>query len=750
MFNRSSGAAVLMLCLVLPAGSALAGPMLVRVAARDYQEIYSHIQFKGTSIEIAGARPGQSYDLLLNRADFGAVQASGLGVTVIHDDMGTVKDEAGQEGMYRSFDEMKTVFRNLASTYPTICRLESIGPTYQGRYLLGLKISDNPTVDEDEPEVLLEAQHHAREWATPEAARYFADTLIRNYAGNSTFRNFVDNHELWVFPTVNADGYVYDYPGQQYWRKNRQPFSSATGCDPNRDYNGACNGNRMDDWGALVSGSRSSHQPGDETFFGAKGAWGFEITALSEFFKTRTFLADVTLHSYSELVLWPFGSGSVTPDNAYYSNLGQRIAAQMSALGGGTYTPEQSNSLYPTAGGSCDWMYGWAHWIGGFPCMSFTFELGTDFYQPTGDLDAIQRECFDGLFYLFSRADSIQLALEGAVPRPFVGAMDSSNTGNYIVHWTPVRPTQNHPDKWELEELSGLTVVEDNMESGLSKWNVQGATQSSTQKHGGTYSASLGNGNNISNYISSKDPYPVKPGDSLKYWIWYNIESNYDVTVAEVSLEGREWCQLHDRFSGNSSGWQRKAFSLAPWVGKSVFIRFRYMTDDGTTGSGVYIDDVSPVPTFGTRNVISNNITDTLYSVTGKAVGTYYYRVRGHNTAWNWGDQGPLEDIVVTGSGVAENPAPGIVTSIFNVGPNPVTRGTLVSYALERPGVATLDVYDATGRRVRILASGTHKAGSYTATWDSRDAGGRDVPAGIYYVRLSADNTSTAPLAVVR
>jgi hypothetical protein len=749
MNHRLSGTALL-LSLALLVGSVTAGQMLVRVNARDYQELYSHITFKGTSIEIAGAKPGQSYDLLFDRSDFGTVQASGLAVTVIHDDFETVKGEAGQDGQYRSFDEMKVIFRGLATTYPSICKLESIGPSYEGRWLLGLKISDNPTIDEDEPEVLVEAQHHAREWATPEAARHFADTLLSNYSSNSTFRDFVDNHEIWVFPTINADGFVYDYPGQQYWRKNRQPFSGATGCDLNRDYNGACNGNRMDDWGSLVSGSRTSHMPDDETFFGAKGAWGVEVNALSEFFKTRTFLADVTLHSYSELVLWPYGSGSITPDNAYISNLGQRVAAQMSALGGGTYTPQQSNALYPTAGGSCDWMYGWAHYMGGFPCMSYTFEIGTDFYQPTGNLDAIEREVFDGLFYLFSRADSIAIALEGAVPRPLVAPMDSSPSGDFRVHWTPIRPEHNHPDNWELEELSGLSVVEDNMESGLAKWNVQGATVSTTQKHSGTSSISLGNGNNISNYCVTRDPYPVQAGDSLKYWIWYNIENDYDVTVAEVSLEGRDWYQLHDRYTGNSGAWVRKAFSLARWVGKSVFIRFRYMTDDGTTGSGVYVDDVWPVPAFAARTVISNSIADTLYDVSGKTPGTYYYRVRGHNVAWNWGDQGPVEDITVTGSGVAQEPTGKLVTSVFSVGPNPVHGRTVVSYALERGGSFTLDVYDATGRQVRNLAGGAQKPGTYTAAWDSRDASGRFVPAGVYYCRLVADATSSARLTVVR
>jgi carboxypeptidase T len=747
MVHRLS-VATLLLSVVLLLGSVSAGPMLVRVDARDYQELYSHVTFKGTSIEIAGAKPGQSYDLLLDRADYGSLQASGLTVTVIHDDIETMRGEAAQDGSYHNYDALVTMMRGWASTYPSICKLESIGPTYQNNWLYGVKIASIEAAGK--PECLELGVVHAREWAGVEAVRHLCDTLIRFYGSNSDFQSFIDNHQLYVFMVTNVDGYIYDRQNQNQWRKDRQPFGSDIGTDPNRDFNGSCMGSRFDEWGSLGAGTRSSHDPGDETFMGARGAYAMEIQAVCDWFKQHTVVACISMHTYSELVLWPFGTGTQAPDNAYLSSLATRIASRMGSLYGGTYTPEQSNYLYPTNGGSDDWFYGWAHTVGGFPCMSFTTELGTEFYEPTGNLDSIQNASFRGDYYLFKQSDSIIHDLEGMVPRPILAVMDSSSSGSFTIHWTPIRPDQNHPDKWELEELYGLSVVEDNMESGLSKWNTQGATQSTTQKHGGTYSVSFGNGNNIVNYISTKDPYPVQAGDSLKYWIWYNIENNYDVTVAEVSLEGKEWIQLHNRFTGNSSGWVRKAFSLAPWVGKSVFIRFRYMTDDGTTGSGVYVDDVWPVPNFSTHTVVSNNITDTLYSVSGRTVGTYCYRVRGHNAAWNWSDQGPLEDIVVTGSGVAQEPTGKLVTSIFKVGPNPVLNGAQVSYALERAGAASLDVYDATGRQVQSLASGMHKAGSYAAAWDTKDMTGRPVPAGVYYVRLSADVTSTARLTVVR
>ncbi len=718
---------------------ASAGQVVVRVYAKDYWELYERVPFKGTSIEIAGADLGKSYDLVCNRADLPLITNCGLRNEIIIDDLDTRRLEAAEFGFYCSYDSMKSILRNLALSYPFICRLDSFGPTHEGRFILGLKISDNPYVDEDEPEVLFMGQVHAREWAAGQVCRHIADTLIRNYATNSSFRDLIDNREIWVFPIVNADGFAYDYPGQRSWRKNRQPFSNFTppGCDDNRDFNGVCNGNRMADWGSLVRGSRTTHLPTDETFFGAKGAWAKEIDALCNWFRQRTIVACIEFHSYSELILWPYGHGENTPDSAFYSELGRQVASRIGKLSGGTYTPQRSDQLYPTNGGSDDWFYGWARTIGGFPCMSFCCELGTSFYQSTTDLNKIQTEAFKGSFYLAQQADNIIATLEGTVPRPILAPMDSSS-GSFTVSWSPIRPDQNHPLKWELEELSDLTVLEDNMESGTDLWVLQGASRSTTQRRSGSYSIYLGTGNNISNYMMTKDPYPVRQGDSLRYWIWYNTEANYDVTVAEVSLEGKEWFQLHERYTGNSSGWIRRAFSLEPWVGKSVFIRFRYMTDDGTLNPGVYVDDVWPVPSFGQRMVISDSITDTSFVITGKQVGTYYYRVRGYNAAWGWGDKGPLEDIVVTGTDVRESDK-GASTVSVHLEPNPFRDRLVIRLTPRAKPSSPVSIYDATGREVAVLHVSSDSKGQ-ELIWNGKDRSGRQVPAGVYYVRTRGSN----------
>jgi hypothetical protein len=71
--------------------------------------------------------------------------------------------------------------------------------------------------------------------------------------------------------------------------------------------------------------------------------------------------------------------------------------------------------------------------------------------------------------------------------------------------------------------------------------------------------------------------------------------------------------------------------------------------------------------------------------------------------------------------------------------PNPFRGPTLIPFALPNDGRVEVTVYDAAGRRVRTLVSGHLPAGSHGARWDGRDAGGRPVAAGVYFVRLATD-----------
>jgi len=72
----------------------------------------------------------------------------------------------------------------------------------------------------------------------------------------------------------------------------------------------------------------------------------------------------------------------------------------------GTYTPEQSATLYPTTGDSDDWIYGYAHYVLGRPTFAYYHRRPcTSFYPSASYLDQICREKnYDGGFYLLQEA----------------------------------------------------------------------------------------------------------------------------------------------------------------------------------------------------------------------------------------------------------------------------------------------------------------------------------------------------------
>jgi len=81
-------------------------------------------------------------------------------------------------------------------------------------------------------------------------------------------------------------------------------------------------------------------------------------------------------------------------------------------------------------------------------------------------------------------------------------------------------------------------------------------------------------------------------------------------------------------------------------------------------------------------------------------------------------------------------PAPPLVSGLRPPAPNP-TRGAMsVCYALAQAGRVQLDVYDVSGRLVRRLVDGEHRAGVETVVWNGTDRSGAKPGAGVYFVRL--------------
>ncbi len=151
--------------------------------------------------------------------------------------------DAPPDSRYYTTSEMYTLLGNLQKSYPGLARRIDLTqytgapPTHEGRHIYALKISDHVSKDEDEPNLAILAEHHARELNTQVMAVETARRLLQGYASNAGIRSIVDSHEIWIVPIVNPDGCEYVWNKDNWWRKNRRRNPDGSyGVDPNRNY----------------------------------------------------------------------------------------------------------------------------------------------------------------------------------------------------------------------------------------------------------------------------------------------------------------------------------------------------------------------------------------------------------------------------------------------------------------------------------------------------------------------------------
>ncbi|MFJ4778697.1 M14 family metallopeptidase [Streptomyces sp. NPDC088762] len=313
-------------------------------------------------------------------------------------------DFPSADSKYHNYAEANAEIDQRIAAYPSIMSKKVIGKSYQGRDLIAIKISDNVATDEAEPEVLFTHHQHAREHLTVEMALYLLKEFGSKYGTESRITNAVNGREIWIIPDLNPDGGEYDIASGSYrsWRKNRQPNSGSSyvGTDENRNWNykwGCCGGS---------SGSKSS-----ETYRGAAAESAPEVKVVSDFVRSRVvggkqqITAAIDFHTYSELVLWPFGwtyndtaPGLTADDLAVYKKIGTSMAASNG------YTPEQSSDLYITDGTIDDWLWG------NQKIFAYTFEMypesgGGGFYPPDEVIDRETARNKDAVLQLLENAD---------------------------------------------------------------------------------------------------------------------------------------------------------------------------------------------------------------------------------------------------------------------------------------------------------------------------------------------------------
>ena len=289
---------------------------------------------------------------------------------------------------YRTVEEGYTHLATWQAQYPNLAHVFTYGQSWDkaspnplvGYDLKGITLT-NRLIAGDKPTFMLIAGIHGREMPPPELALRFIEYLLVNYHTNADVHWLLDYHQVVVVPFANPDGRKLAEGGLSQ-RKNRNTdatpncFGDDIGVDLNR--------NSSFRWG----GVGASTNPCNQTFRGLSAASEPEVSSLQRWIRgiypdrrgandsnpapDDTSGVFITLHSFSNLVLWPYGHTSAqAPNAADLRGLGTKFASYNG------YIPEQSVDLYPTTGATDDWTYG------ELGIASYTFEVGTDDYGET-------------------------------------------------------------------------------------------------------------------------------------------------------------------------------------------------------------------------------------------------------------------------------------------------------------------------------------------------------------------------------
>jgi len=274
---------------------------------------------------------------------------------------------------YHTYAEVKAEIDATVAAHPSIARPFTIGRSYEGRKIWGIKISDNVRANDNEPEIFINAQIHARERATNELALAIVGWLTNNYGGSDALgrrvTDIVNNREIFIVPTINPDGAEFDMKGGVWheWRKNRQPIpdSTAIGIDLNRQFGymwNCCGG--------------SSAKPTSPTYHGPYAWYAPEARRYRDFVNSRVvngrqqLKVILSLHSAGRLVLWPYSyTRQDVPPEMPQDDHDAFVALGTELAGMNGYRGEQGSDLYVVDGDQDDWAY---HEHGIF---TFTFEM---------------------------------------------------------------------------------------------------------------------------------------------------------------------------------------------------------------------------------------------------------------------------------------------------------------------------------------------------------------------------------------
>jgi carboxypeptidase T len=286
-------------------------------------------------------------------------------------------------GVYHNFDEMVVELEDTVNQFPGLASLEVGASTYEGRSVYVLTLTDSSSTQEKTP-FLITGTHHAREWISTEVPLAFIQYMVNGFGNNDIVTELLKTSTFVIVPMLNPDGGVYSRQKSRMWRKNRNKVKGkmTKGIDNNRNY--------PYKWG----GRGASASGWSQTYRGPKAASEIETQLVINLQEQHGFKAAVSFHSYSELILWPWGYTNKiqTTDHDIFRLHGNKMGEIMG------YRPMQASGLYEASGIFDDTLYAT------YGVLAYTVELGRQFVPREEQVPEINEKSINALLYLFTNA----------------------------------------------------------------------------------------------------------------------------------------------------------------------------------------------------------------------------------------------------------------------------------------------------------------------------------------------------------
>ncbi len=311
---------------------------------------------------------------------------------------------AGLEA-WPTYSQYVTRMQNLAAAHPDIVRLFSIGESVQMRDIWMLKITDNPDLDEDEPEVKYTSTIHGDEPVGTEMTIRLAELLADNYGTDPVLSALVNEMEIWLCPLHNPDGYV---NGSRY---------NAHGVNLNRDFPDPITDPNDDPTG---------REP--------------ETRAMMLVGYDNRFVMGANYHGGAQVVNYPWDSFvGYAPDDAIFYDYGVGYAVRNPYIWNGGFPNGVTRGWewYIIHGGMQDWAYHWRHE------HHVTIELSNTKWPPYSQMDSHWDANRDAMLWWMERSltGARGVVLDAVTGEPLDATVDvvqlgkpvqtDSDAGNY-------------------------------------------------------------------------------------------------------------------------------------------------------------------------------------------------------------------------------------------------------------------------------------------------------------------------------